>query len=139
MKIKHLLLGLLGYLAACAQPVMAQGIIVGVAPAVNQGASTLVVAAHKGNLVDATVATTTAGWLMVFNSTTAPTNGTKTPGVASGNYEDCVSAPAAGTYTISYPVGAYEYFNTGITLAFSSTACPILTLATVTALHGRAQ
>ena len=81
---------------------------------------------------------TSACWLMVFNSTTVPSNGATTAGKAAGNMVECIDIAAAGHGLIQY-----QYFplvmNTGISVAISSTACATLTLSAVGFIHGLVQ
>jgi hypothetical protein len=74
--------------------------------------------------------------LFIFNTTSAPTNGSTTSGTASGNLVDCIGP---GTNIgISYAPGPPEVFSAGIYAALSSTACGTLTLTTGT-IHGSVQ
>lgn len=107
----------------------------GIVPVVSQGVSTLLGKAAPGNLYTAYVTATADTWLMVFNSTTAPTNGTVTAGTASGDYQDCIKVPSGTSASVGgLPIP--ESFSVGIYYALSSTACPTLTLATTGTIHG---
>jgi hypothetical protein len=79
-------------------------------------ASFLVLKASAGNLYSLHMTVgATAGFLMLFNSTTAPADGAVTP-------VHCIVAPANQTTSLShimYPAS----FSTGITAVFSSTGC----------------
>ena|ERR1700722_1541940 len=100
--------------------------------------SSAVLKASPGNLYSAYATVTAPSWLMIFNSTTAPSNGSTTAGTASGNMQDCISIPVAnssGGVTYSAP----EVFSVGITAVISSTGCGTLTLATVGYIHGSVQ
>jgi hypothetical protein len=111
----------------------------GIAPVVDgSAASSQVLKASPGNLYSMYATVTAASWLMVFNSTTAPSNGSTTAGVASGNLQDCFSIPS-GSASINYAPGPPEVFSTGITAVISSTACGTLTLATTGYIHGSVQ
>ena len=92
-----------------------------------------------GNLYGVYANSTSAGWLMVFNSTSATTNGSTTAGTASGNVQDCVPIPANGYASINYNPGPPEMFSTGIYAAISSTPCGTLTLETTGFIHGSVQ
>ncbi len=77
--------------------------------------------AAPGVLNSLAVTSSAAGYAMLFNTTTAPANGTVAP-VA------CYGVSAAGTTVISF----YTYplpFSTGITAVFSSTGCTTQTLS----------
>lgn len=111
---------------------------VGIAPGVAGSAvSSLVLKASGGNLYNIYVtAGATAGWLMVFNATALPANGATTAGNAAGNMQDCIAVPANTTQSITYNPGPPEVFSTGITAAFSSTACGTLTASATAFIHG---
>lgn len=95
-----------------------------------------VLKAGAGNLYDCYVtnAGTVAGYLFVMNSTTVPANGT----LGSGVIVECISVGTLDTKGISYNGGPPTVFSTGISLAFSSTAAPVLTLAATGWFNGRA-
>lgn len=112
---------------------------VAITPCVAQGVSTLQcgTAAAKNRYV-ITVTSTADTWLEVFNTTTTPTNGATTAGVASGNMEECVKVPSGTSVSVGglpiptrYTVGTY--------IALSSTACATLTLATTGMIFGLVQ
>lgn len=114
----------------------------GIAPVtVGIGASAVVVKASPGNLYGAYGTNPTAGllYLFVVNSTAAPTNGTLGVGTASGQIQDCLPVQPTTTSSVNYQSGPGEIFTVGISLAWSSTACPTLTLATGGILHGSAK
>jgi hypothetical protein len=112
----------------------------GIAPTVaGSAASSAVLKAAPGNLYGVYATCTAACWLMVFNSTTAPSNGSTTSGVASGNMQDCIPIAAGGEGSISYGPGPPEVFSTGITAVISSSACTSLTLAATGFIHGAVQ
>lgn len=105
---------------------------------VSQGASTLLGKNAAGNLYTVYATSTADSWLMVFNSTSAPTNGSTTAGTASGNMQDCVKVPSGTSVSIGgLPIP--ERFSAGIYYALSSTACASLTLATTGIIHGMQQ
>lgn len=79
---------------------------------------------------------TAACWLMVFNATAAPSNGSTTSGIANTNMQECVFIPAGGTNGINYMPGPPSRFANGITATISSTSCGTLTLATTGFIHG---
>ena len=103
-------------------------------------ASSLVLTASPGNLLGAYVTSgSTQGWLMVFNKTTAPTNGAATAGTATGDYEECIYVPANSTQSISFQGLPVERYSVGITMVYSSTSCASITLSNTAVLHGLAQ
>lgn len=109
-----------------------------IVPVVAQGVSTLLGKASAGNLYTVYATATADSWLMVFNSTSAPTNGSTTAGTASGNLQDCVKVPS-GTTTSIGGLPMPERFSVGIYYAISSTACATLTLATTAFIKGMQQ
>lgn len=112
---------------------------VGIAPAIaGSAASSAVLKASPGNFYGAYATVTAPSWLMVFNATSAPSNGATTAGTASGNMQDCVQI-SAGSGMINYSPGPPEVFSVGVTAVISSTACGTLTLATTGFIHGSAQ
>jgi hypothetical protein len=98
--------------------------------------SSCVLKGSAGNLYSVYADCTAACWLMVFDRTTAPTNGATTAGVASGNMVECISIAAGSVGSISYGKGPPAVYDTGITAVISSTACATLTLSTVGFVHG---
>lgn len=106
----------------------------GIAPVVTSAAAgTLVLKASAGNLYGLTVTTSSAaGYVMVFNATSAPVDGAVTP-------VHCVyigSAPA--TVGISWrPLGSY--YSTGISVAFSTTGCFTKTASATAFIAGDVQ
>lgn len=100
---------------------------------------TLVAKATPGTLLDGYVSVSAAGYLYIFNQTTAPTNGSYTAGVASGNYQDCLAIEGAGTYGLSSFGIPGEKFSAGIALAWSSSGCGTLTLSSGTILFVKAR
>ena len=117
--------------AAIAGPASAQvvnpgggggGITPGTSPSYGSTATAsacLVLKAASGNFYSAGGSANAAGWAMVFNTTTAPSNGTVTP-----VFEAQVTGP--GAWSISSPIGA-PAFSTGITVCYSSTGPYTLT------------
>ena len=93
-----------------------------------------VLKASAGNLysVYATNLTSTAGFLLVLNSTTSPADGAVTPLA-------CVPLPASSYAQIDYSPGPPQVFSTGITAVVSSaTTCFTKTTGTITAfINGR--
>lgn len=101
--------------------------IVGVASAAAE--SSHVIKASNGNLWSAYAQnlTTTAGFLVVLNATSAPVDGAITP-------IDCVALPASGAATISYGAGPPGIYSTGITaVVTSATTCFTKTTGVITA------
>lgn len=79
---------------------------------------------------------TAACWLMVFNSVAVPSNGATTAGIAANNMTECVDIPSGpGVRSITYPTYPVAY-DTGVSVAISSTACATLTLSTVGFIKG---
>jgi hypothetical protein len=112
-----------------------------IAPGIaGSAASSVVLKASAGNLYSVYASASAAGWLMVFNSTTAPSNGSTTAGTASGNMEECIAIPAAGTTGgLSFAGQPPESYSVGITAVFSSTGCGTLTTSATAFLHGAVQ
>lgn len=82
-----------------------------------------------GNLYSAyaTNLTSTAGFLEVFNATSAPSDGAVTP-------VDCVALPPTGTASIARSPGPPRRYSTGITAVVSSAStCFTKTTGTITA------
>ena len=103
-------------------------------------ASTCIAKATPGSFLDGYITpNVTAGWLFIFNSATAPTNGSVTIGNAAGNAQDCIYIPASNSQGLSVTGLPPESFSAGITLAFSSTGCATLTLATPLFMKARTQ
>jgi hypothetical protein len=103
-------------------------------------ASSAVLLGKPGNLLGAYfTAGGTQGWGMVFNSATAPSNGSTTAGIASGNLEECIYVPADTTQSISFQGLPVEYYSVGITAVFSSTGCGTLTASASAFIHGLGQ
>lgn len=76
-----------------------------------------VLKASAGNLYGVYVTTgNTAGYLMVFNATSAPGDGAVTP-------NECLWAPANSTTFLNFNPGPPSTYSTGITAVFSSTGC----------------
>lgn len=90
-----------------------------------------VLKASAGNLYSIYVTTgVTAGYLMVFNATSAPVDGAVTP-------NQCVWAPANATTSVNYGSGPPGVYSTGITAVFSSTGCFTKTASATAFFHGR--
>ena len=93
--------------------------------------SSCVAKASPGQFLGVYAECSVACWVMVFNRTTAPTNGSTTAGTASGNMSDCFEIATNDTskslFYTPYPV----WYSVGITVAISSATCTTLTLATV--------
>lgn len=98
-------------------------------------ASSCVLKASAGSFYGVYAECTAACWLMVFNATSAPSNGATTAGVASGNLVECVDIAAASSKSLNYPTFP-RAFSVGITAVISSTACATLTLSTVGFVSG---
>lgn len=105
----------------------------GVAPvATSAAASNLVAKGSAGNLYRATASTAaSAGYLMVFNATTAPADGAVTP---------LMCRQVAANSTVNIDLSAVPaYFSTGITLVFSTTGCFTKTASTTAFLEASAK
>ena len=100
--------------------------------------SSLVLKNVPDSLYSAYAECSSACWLMIFNAVSAPSNGSTTAGVASGNMQDCVPIAAGGVGGVNYAMSP-ELFTVGITAAISSTTCATLTLSTVGFIHGQVQ
>lgn len=90
-----------------------------------------------GNLASVYAISTVSGYLMVFNATSAPSNGATTAGVASGNMVECIG-PSTQPFA-HFGVGPLEAYSVGITAVFSSTGCATLTLSATAFIHGAVQ
>jgi hypothetical protein len=111
--------------------------VVGITPVVGGSAiSSLVLKASTGNLYGIYAECSSACWLMVFNSTTVPSNGSTTAGVASGNLVECIPILANSSGSITYAPGPPAIYSVGMTAAISSTTCATLTLSAVGFIHG---
>lgn len=119
-------------------PAPSSSALIGITPVVGGSAiSSLVLKAGAGNLYGIYAECSSACWLMVFNSTTAPSNGSTTAGVASGNMVECIPIAAGQVGSISYAAGGPPaVYSAGITATISSTTCATLTLSTVGFIHG---
>lgn len=110
-------------------------------------ASALVLKASPGAFFSAYVTATASGYLMVFDATSAPGNGSTTAGPASaaggtsqsGNMTECIAVPASTTAFINYMPGPGVPYDTGIVVMFSSTGCATLTASATAFIHGYAQ
>ncbi len=103
-------------------------------------ASGAVVKASAGTLYGYCVHTAaTAGWVMVFNSTTVPADGAVTNGTASGNLSDVLEVAANTSACKSYTPGPGNAFSVGISIAFSSTAPTTKTASATVIIEARAQ
>jgi hypothetical protein len=99
--------------------------------AITPGSSSALEASHvlkasAGNLYSLYVATTTAaGWLMTFNATSAPADGSVTP-------VEAIQIPAGSAAAISFDGAPPDYYSTGIVAVFSTTG-PFTKTASATA------
>jgi hypothetical protein len=104
--------------------------------------SSVVAKASAGNLQNAYVTSSSAGWVFIINATSLPSNATLTIGTASGNLQGCFELQKGVSdwgASINYNPGPWEHFSTGIVVAISSTDCPVLTAAaTGKFLHSQA-
>lgn len=93
-------------------------------------ASGLIGKASAGNLQSVYVTSSAAGWVFLVNSATVPGSSTLTVGTGSGNLQGCFELQKGVTdyqASINYNPGPWEHFSTGIAVALSTTACPVLT------------
>jgi hypothetical protein len=101
----------------------------GLTPVVSSAAEgSKVLKASAGNLYAYQVTTgAAAGYVMLFNATSAPADGAVTP-------VKCVAVPA--TSTVGVTVSPPEYFSTGITAVFSTTGCFTKTVSNTAMFSG---
>lgn len=100
-------------------------------PKVGSGVSNVIAKASAGNLYSAYItAGSTPVWLFAINATSIPANATLTAGNASGNFQACIPIPANTAQSLMTSSGPSMQFSTGIVIAASSTACPVLTAST---------
>lgn len=96
-------------------------------------ASSLVLKAAAGSLYACYITTgSTAGWLMLFDASAAPANGTVSP-------KNCIYCPANATTEIELPFLTVEPFGTGIIAVFSSTGPFTLTASATVFIKGIVQ
>lgn len=108
----------------------ANGAIAGVVSAAVEGSHVL--KASAGNLYRVSITTGgTAGYLMVFNATTAPADGAVTPTM-------CRVIAANSTLSVTVD-GMPVRFSTGITAVFSSTGCFTKTISATAFIEGYVQ
>lgn len=91
--------------------------------------ATHVIKASAGNLYSAYAVnlTSTPGYLLVFDATSAPVDGAVTP-------LDCAPLPASGYASVNYRSGPPKRFATGVVVVVSSAAtCFTKTTGTITA------
>lgn len=105
----------------------------GIAPVVSGSAeSSHVLKASPGNLYGVAVTSgAVAGYLLVFDATSAPVDGAVTP-------KACVVVPANSTVGLSYG-DIPSVYATGITAVFSSTGCFTKTASATAYFAGRTQ
>lgn len=102
-----------------------------IAPVVSTAAeSNHVLKNAAGNLYSVYATTgAAAGYLMVFNATSAPVDGAVTP-------IHCIPVGAGSTAGLSFAGGPPESFSTGITAVFSTTGCFTKTASATAFFHG---
>ncbi len=105
----------------------------GIVPVVSAAAeASLPIKAAPGNLYSLYVTTgATAGYVMTFNATVPPADGTVTP-------IECVMAPANSTVSISFD-GPPDIYSIGIVAVFSTTGCFLKTASPTAFFKARAQ
>lgn len=74
----------------------------------------------------------TAGFLMIFNSTTVPSDGAVTP-------QNCVEVSANQSIGLNWAPQPSEWYSTGISAAFSSTGCFTKTTSATAFFHALVQ
>ena len=110
------------------------GAAAGITPVISAAAeANHILKAGAGNLYAAYATSTVAGYLLIFNATTAPADGAVTP-------QNCIpgALTQSGIYaaSISYNPGPAEVFTTGITASWSSTGCFTKTASATAFIHG---
>lgn len=121
------------YTTATGNTLNAQGVIVlnadgssSITPAVGSLVNAVVGKASAGSLYGGEITTAaTAGYLYVFNATSAPADGAVVAGTGSGQYQLC--RPVAVTTSLAFTIEPPEAYANGIVAVFSSTACGTLT------------
>jgi len=92
-----------------------------------------VLKASAGSLSTLSVTTSSAaGYLLLFNATTAPADGAVTPAACFG------SIPAGVTFSLAWPSASLS-FSTGITAVFSTTGCLTKTSSATAYFSGQVQ
>lgn len=126
--MRSIILGL--YLALLAIPAHAQQLNAAITPVFSASAeASHILKATGGRVwgVYATNLTTTAGFLVLIDSPTVPSNGAITP-------QACIPLPASGAASISYLPTPPALFTTGIVAAVTSAStCFTLTTGVITA------
>lgn len=74
----------------------------------------------------------TAGYLMIFNSTTVPVDGAVTP-------VECIQVQANTTIAASWAPQPPEWFSTGMVAVFSTTGCFTKTISATAFIHALVQ
>lgn len=80
----------------------------------------------------AVVDSTTAGYILVFNSTTVPANGAVTP-------VHCIPIAVSSYNFINFAPQPPEWYSAGITIVFSSTGCFTKTISAHAFFHALVQ
>ena len=75
---------------------------------------------------------TTAGYLMIFNATTAPADGAVAP-------TECIQVAASTTNFLNWAPQPPEWFNVGMVAVFSTTGCFIKTVSPIAFFHAIVQ
>lgn len=101
-------------------------------------ASSLILKASAGNLYDAYVYSSSAGNLIIYNSTTVPGSS-----LTDANVLECVPVAAGGFASVNFSGLPPERYSTGIVMLFSSAAgqanCDTFTASATAKFHGRFQ
>lgn len=120
--MRYILAALLCLIACVAQ---SQTVILQPSPAASIAGSVIsstaispgfIIKTSPGNLYQLTSTGTTPAFLMTFNQTTVPADGTVAP-------VDCISTNGLSTATLNFSPGPPEFFSVGIVAALSSTGC----------------
>jgi hypothetical protein len=92
-----------------------------------------VLKASRGCIISGYVTTgAVAGYMMIFNATSAPADGAVTP-------INCVYVPANTTIGLNWAPQPPEWYSTGITVVFSSTGCFTKTVSATAFFHALVQ
>lgn len=106
----------------------------GLIPQTQNDTSGFVVSSSRASLYSiAGSAGTTAPYIMVFDASAVPADGSVTPQICLGPF------PASQPFSVSYAPGPPSSFKQGIAVAVSSTGCDTKTAVTVTSLTVNAQ
>ncbi len=127
-----ILLGLTGAASAqtnCLNPPNSAG-----TPVVSASAEgSHILKASPGCIISGYVTTgAAAGFLMIFNATSAPADGAVTP-------QNCISVPATTSMGLNWAPQPTEWYSTGIVVVFSTTGCFTKTISNTAYFHALVQ